>query len=138
MSTYETFNEMLFDSYCKTCIDRAIRRGRREKTRRGRREVSLEAATGETLNCLLASQASEWEETVTFRVHGAVIDVRDPDLGQALSFLPVKHREVVLMSYFLELTDQEIADRLRVSRSAVQRRRVNGVSRLRDELGAQS
>ncbi len=133
MKTYESFNEILFDSYCKTCIDRAIRRGRREKARRGRREVPLDDLAGDAL----AAEAPERMGSMTFRVRGAVIDVQDPDLGQALAFLPVRHREVVLMSYFLELTDQEIADRLRVSRSAVQRRRVNGVSRLRDELEAQ-
>lgn len=139
MSTrYERFNEMIFDSYCKTTINRSILKGRMEKSKRASREFSITALTDAVLYRLCDGTApveDAVQESVTFHVQEFRIDVRDLELGQALSFLPPQKRDVVLLYYFADMSDVEIARRLGVGKSTVQRRRVDAMNRLKDFLG---
>lgn len=58
----------------------------------------------------------------------------DQRLAQALSYLLPKDREIVLLSYFAELTDGEVAQRVKVSRPTVQRRKNAALGKLRKML----
>lgn len=72
-------------------------------------------------------------EQITFTVQGINIPVRDAQLGRALSFLLPKYRDVVLLHYFMDMSDPQIANLLRISKSAVQRRRTAALERLKGE-----
>ena len=65
---------------------------------------------------------------------GMEIEVLDADLVRALSTLPTDRRTIILLSYFLEMQDEEIGDRLGLSRPAVQRRRTSTLDMLRKIL----
>ena len=65
---------------------------------------------------------------------GMEIEVLDADLVRALSTLPTDRRAIILLSYFLEMQDEEIGDRLGLSRPAVQRRRTSTLDMLRKIL----
>ena len=65
---------------------------------------------------------------------GMEIEVLDADLVRALSTLPTDRRTIILLSYFLERQDEEIGDRLGLSRPAVQRRRTRTLDMLRKIL----
>ncbi|WP_087064172.1 sigma factor-like helix-turn-helix DNA-binding protein [Intestinibacillus massiliensis] len=135
---YERYNEITFESYCKVSIDRAILKGRMEKSNRAGWELSLSDLTDALLFTLCAND-NPVEEAVqramqrptVFQVRDVRIIVHDPELGQALSFVPPQKRDVLLLSYFLNMSDPEIARKLGVSKSAVQRRRVSAVETLR-------
>ena len=59
----------------------------------------------------------------TFTVRGKTVIVESEQLAAALSRLPEKRREVLLLWYYLGYSDEEIGKMCGISRSAVFRRR---------------
>lgn len=55
-------------------------------------------------------------------------------LANALYKLSDKEREVILLHYFQSMRDKEITDLYQVSRSAIYRRRSNGLKKLKTLL----
>lgn len=135
---YRRYNEKTFEVYCKTSICNAIRKGRKEKQKRAEREIPLSAASDETLFKLckdLKPTETAVRETVPFYVRGRRVDVADIELGQALAYLTPQKREILLMSYYWDMRDVEIAELLGVGKSTVQWWRTTAVKRLRELLG---
>ena len=62
------------------------------------------------------------------------IQVSNEKLSVALCKLSNKERDVILLRYFQGMSDQEIADLYHVSRSAIYRRRSNGLKKLKSIL----
>ena len=109
VTRYERFNEMLFESYCKTCIDNAI-----SKSQAGLEEIE--------------------EEHEDFFIRGNMFRVRNRRIGRALTYLLPRDREIILLYYFAEMNDDEIAAELRMSRATVQRRRTLAKLKSKDLL----
>ena len=61
---------------------------------------------------------------------GRDIPVYGKKLGQALMFLPAKDREIILMYYYLRMTDPQIAAVLDVGKTTVHRRRHEAIKKL--------
>jgi RNA polymerase sigma factor (sigma-70 family) len=59
----------------------------------------------------------------------------DPEVLAALGRLTVRQRQVVVLRYWSELSEQEIADTLRVSRGTVKSTASRALTVLRDLLG---
>ena len=55
----------------------------------------------------------------TFVVRGISLVVRDEVIGECLQFIPPNKRAVLLLSFFGELSDSEIAAFLRISKATV-------------------
>ena len=55
-------------------------------------------------------------------------------LADALSALPDSKRDIVLLAYFLDMTDQEIADKLNLVRSTVQYRRASSLKEMKQRM----
>ncbi len=62
------------------------------------------------------------------------IIVRDDDLGTAMAMLPDSLRNVVLLSYYLEMSNSTIAKILNITPAAVKKRRKKAVRVLRHLL----
>lgn len=60
--------------------------------------------------------------------------VENEELARALQALQSQNRDIVLLSFFLELTDEEIATMLHMVRRTVQYRRVKTIKEMRDRL----
>lgn len=137
---YEVFNEITFEAYCKTTIDRAILKGRKEKSKRASWELSLSDLTDALLHGLCADHPVEdavqrsMQRPFVFQVRDVEIVVHDPDLGQALSFVPPQKRDVLLY-YFADMSDAAIARKLGIGKSTAQRRRVSAEDILKRFLG---
>jgi RNA polymerase sigma factor (sigma-70 family) len=58
------------------------------------------------------------------------------ELVQAVLALPRRQREVVVLRYFLDLSEQQIADWLGVSTGSVKRHAFRATSALKEQLGA--
>ena len=57
------------------------------------------------------------------------MQISNEELAVALYKLSSKERDVILLHYFQNMSDQEIAELYHVSRSAVYRRRSNGLKK---------
>lgn len=63
---------------------------------------------------------------------------RDEPLWQALRALPVQQRTVLVLRYFEDLSETEIADTMGISNGAVKSHASRGMAALRRRLGAQT
>ena len=135
MTRFEKFNEMLFESYCKKSVSNAINKERERKVAKGKSELSLSALTDAVLYAL----SVENDRTVQpekpcqiFSVQGMNIPIFHENLGQALSHLMPKDREIILLYFFKGLKDTKVAPLVHMSRPTVSRRRKAAMKRLRE------
>ena len=61
----------------------------------------------------------DYDMAENFTVMGRQVPVRDEWICKALKKLPVKKREIILMLYFLDMTEKEIAACLKLVQSTV-------------------
>ena len=78
---------------------------------------------------LLASLRQQITIQLTFRfLHSISVGVENDLLSEALRELPDKKREILLLFYFMDMSDSEIADLLKLNRSTVYRHRTSGLA----------
>lgn len=135
MKRFERFNEIIFESYCMKSVLNAIKKERNRKDARGEVEQSLSTLT----DAMLYALSTEDDEMIQaekphqiFCIHGRNIPIYDPKLSCALSHLMPADREIVLLYFFRELTDEKIASLVHMSRPTVSRRRKAATRRLRE------
>ena len=75
-------------------------------------------------------------EEFSFDVLDGRISVKNEQLATALQALPERKRDIVLLSYFLDMTDKEIAEKLNMVRKTVQYHRTTTLKELRKRLEA--
>lgn len=79
----------------------------------------------------LVNQFAAKDESSTdfqiFTLNGLSVSVENDLLSEALRNLPEKKREILLLFYFMDMSDSEIADLLRLNRSTVYRNRTSGL-----------
>ena len=122
-----------FDAYCKRLLKNEVIDAIRGEKRMGQREVAFSDLTRAERGQLQYIDQYAPDRRV-FPLMGMEIEVLDADLVRALSTLPTDRRAIILLSYFLEMQDEEIGDRLGLSRPAVQRRRTSTLDMLRKIL----
>ena len=66
--------------------------------------------------------------------NGLVACVKNDALGEAIGALPKLYREIILLSYMHDLSDQRISGLFGLSRRTVQRLRTMALDQLRDQL----
>jgi len=98
------------------------------------RFVSLSDLSEEGSEALATYDLYPWEYT-SFPVDGDVILIKDDRLAAALTTLPKRFRDILLMYWFLELADREIGERLSLSRRTVNNRRQQAYEPLRKLMG---
>ena len=67
----------------------------------------------------------------SFEVYGFDVIIRNELLAEAVTNLSERKRKIILMSYFLDMTDYEIADELNLVRSTVTYHRESALATLR-------
>ncbi len=121
---HEEHKRHAFDSYCKKVLKRKSLDIHREIKRRNEREVAFSDMTAQELASLAVTDEYFSDEYV-FSVLGESVGVSDADLAEALNTIAADRREIVLMSYFFDMTDKEIADKLNMARRTVAYQRAN-------------
>jgi DNA-directed RNA polymerase specialized sigma24 family protein len=96
-----------FDSYCKKILKRKTIDCHRETKRRGEREIPFSDLPKQKLDRLSVTDKYFANEYV-FNILDENICVSNCELGDALSELPADRREIVMMSYFFDMTDKEV------------------------------
>lgn len=125
---------MAFEVYCKTSIDNAIMQERKRKAARAKWEQSFSTLPDAALYSIgrLDPEMDAAEiEPVVFHVRGRRVLVNDTKLGQALSLLLPRDREIVILRYFVGMREERIARELKISRATVNRRLRNAETRMR-------
>ena len=70
-------------------------------------------------------------ESEVFRVLDYDVEVKDELIGEALKYLPEKKRNVILLSFFMDMTDTEIAKNMNLVRSTIHHHRVSSLQALK-------
>ena len=97
------------------------------------REKSLDDMTQDELT-KAASYDRYFQDEYIFEVLGRETVVVGELLAAALAQLPEDKRDVILLSYFLGMTDIEISQRLNAVRSTISKRRNSILKELREYL----
>ena len=69
-----------------------------------------------------------------FRVLDYDVEVKDELIGEALKYLPEKKRNVILLSFFMDMTDTELAKHMNLVRSTIHHHRVSSLQALKKIL----
>lgn len=99
---YELFNEILFDSYCKTCISNAILKERERKSARLQAATPFSSFPAEFLSMIPQPEMEEDDDSDDYclvTMGKKRIRVKSRTLGQALLSLLPKDREIVMRYY---------------------------------------
>ena len=107
-----------FDSFCKTLLKNEMIDYERERNYRLKYEISFSELTQKELR-QLEIMDDYIVESEMFHVFDYDIEVKDELIGEALKSLPEKKRNVILLSFFLDMTDTEIAKYMNLVRSTI-------------------
>lgn len=122
-----------FDSFCKKVLREEARDYLKQIAWRSEHEVSLSELSEEQINqaYILDEYPSDYTQ---FEVRGYSVTVHDDRLVQALMGLADEKRDIVLLAYFLDMTDQEIAEKLNSVRSTIQYKRTSSLKEMKRRL----
>ena len=81
-----------------------------------------------------ADERYPWEYN-TFILGGDVILIENDLLADALNALPQDNRDILLMYWFLEMADREIAERMNLARRTINNRRLKSYRLLKELMG---
>ena len=123
-----------FNGFCKRSLENEKLAAYRDMKRRQLREVTFSDLTPQEENQLYTydSYFKNDEAEQSFYVAGKEITAKL--LAEALHSLPDEKREAVLLYYFFDMSDVEIAKLLNVPRSTVQYRRTSSFELLKRYL----
>nr|WP_286314232.1 RNA polymerase sigma factor [Mammaliicoccus lentus] len=119
-----------FNAFCKRVLKNEAINIYNERQRRQTKEMTFSNLTPQEENQLYTlDKQYEGEEGESFQVAGKKITPKL--LSEALRALPKEKRKTVLLYYFFEKSDVEIAELLDIPRSTVQYRRTSSFERLK-------
>jgi len=121
-NSYEEHKRHTFDSFCKKMLKNELRNYYKEINKRRMREITFSELPDNEIS-KLSVYDTYFKDTHIFSVLNCDVIVNDESIIQALKNLPEHKRDIILLSYFLDMSDREIADKLNMVRSTVQYRR---------------
>ena len=120
--SYEQRIQNQFGAFCVKVLKNEARHIQREYARLRDQEKSLGELTASELE-----QTAVWDkhfmDEYVFDVQGLPVVVNGNILADALAQLPESKRDVILLSYFLGMTDREISEKLNIVHQTVSKRR---------------
>jgi RNA polymerase sigma factor (sigma-70 family) len=124
-SDFQKTVQCRFESCLKKVVRHVVKDYQQGLKRRKEKEVVVE-------------NLAVWDDYETdytiFNVCGNDIRVYDDELAEALKQLSERNRETLLMYYFLEMNNEEIAQKQNISRSGVFQNRHNSLALMRKLL----
>ena len=122
-----------FDSICRKVLRDESRNYKKQLARRAEKETNLSELSEAELGQLYAMDEYPSDSTY-FDVLEYRVGVKDERLAEALAALPSKKRDVILLSYFLDMNDTEIAEKLKVVGATIHYRRTSSLKELKLRL----
>ena len=124
---------MQFDSLCKKVLREYSRDIERQRKRRNEKEVIF-SGMSETEMADLYVEDEYPSDNAWFCVLGYQIEIQNELLADAIASLSEEMRDILLLSYFLEMNDVEIAELMNMIRRTVQRRRCSSLEMIREQM----
>ena len=135
---YKEHIEYTFQAFCKVVIRNAAITAARTRSRKHKREISLEYLTDEKHYPLGTAgkdlRAPEQDEEYIIQLCGDTVILNNGLLVEALSRLPVWKQEMVYLSYFCRIPQREIGRRYGRSRSVAGYHIRKAVRQLHEEM----
>lgn len=139
LKDFYIYQEENFDAFSKSTIKRISAKIFNEIAAHAERETMLSSLSFKDEQKLCTEDAYALEDDgILFWVQGKPVVVHDNVLGQALSALPPKRRDVILLFYFADKNEPQIGQLLHISTPAVNYRHGTALERLKDILEAMS
>lgn len=132
-SAFQTTTENQFDYICKKVIEDERKDYFKYLARLKKKEVSF----SEMENYVLKQLATEDQYTVDkqfFELGESKVGIENERLGAALDILSEKKRKIILLYYFMDMNEGEIAETLHLSRSTINRQRTKALSLLKEHI----
>lgn len=129
-SSFEQVIQAQFDCLTKKVIKRAAMKYKRSISRRLQHEIPFSDVSDLELNKAGVYDNYSCDYTV-FNVLGMEVQVSDDQLSKALKCLPERKRNIILLSYFMDMSDAEIGELMNVVRSTVYRHRTSTLEEIR-------
>lgn len=131
--SHEEHKQHTFDSFCKKILKYKARSYYKKLKRRGEREVSFSELSEQDL-AKLSTTDEYFKDAFSFSVLEYDVSVSDLSLAEALNALPADRRDIILLAYFLDMKDWEIAERLNMVRRTVAYRRASSLQELKKHM----
>lgn len=129
-SDYEKTIEHQFDSFCKIVLRNQARNIYVEQKRWKNRFVSLETLTQADL-AKLSCLDNYTAEYISFSVLDYEIPIRDILIAQAIESLSKRRQDIILLSFFLDMKELDIASLMNLAQSTVHYHKKNALEELR-------
>ena len=132
-SDFQKTVQCRFESCLKKVVRSVVKDYYKELNRRKNKEISFSE-----LPDVIVDKMTVWDDYETdytiFSVCGIDIRVLDDELAEALKKLPERKRNTLLMYYFLEMNNEDIAKKQNISRSDVFQNRHNSLALMKKLL----
>lgn len=122
-----------YDALAKKTLKGAAKNYQIELARRATREVSFSDLSESNLAELFTTDEYE-SDYFRFQVSGFEVIVKNELLAEALSALSERKRNIILLVYFLDMSDAEIGELLNVVRTTVFRHRKSALAKIKRYL----
>lgn len=114
--------EHKFDSFCKRLLKNEMRDYYRSLKKQRVHEISLSSLSSHELEQL--SICPQYFITpVMIDMLGISVNIQDQTIVEILQLIPSDKKDIILMHYFLDMSDQEIATLLHTIKQTIQYRR---------------
>ena len=135
--SHEEHIQHTFDAFCKKVLRNEARDYLDELARQRNREISFSDLPVEVMEQLSVCD-DYFADDRTFDVLGNTVQIASDELAEAIAALPKQKRDIILLSYFLDMPDGEIAKALNMVRSSVAYRRSATLKLLRELMGGKA
>lgn len=125
--SFQTTIENQFDYICKRAIEDERKNYFKYLSRISKYEVSF-SNTNDYLINQFSTIDNYSSDLQIFRLNDFNIGVESDLLSEALRNLTDKKRNIILLYYFIDMSDTEIAELLKLNRSTVYRHRTSGLA----------
>jgi RNA polymerase sigma factor (sigma-70 family) len=127
--------EKQFDHFCKVVLSNEAKDAKRQFNYQRQHEVSLcELSPDEERQLYVQDEYPVFEENIL--VSDFTIHIHNEQLYGAFLALPERKRNIIVLYFWLGMTDQEIATELHLPRSTINSIRLNTIRKLKKLMEA--
>jgi len=133
-SSYKQMIEKQFDCYCKKVIKNEMKNISKHNKYLQENEKVFSELTNEELNQLFSTDNYNLIDTKLF-IEGEYIEINNELLFKAISKLPTLFQNILMLSYWFEMSDKDIAKNLNLVRRTVNYMRLSSLKKIKKFMG---
>lgn len=121
------------DAICRKALREESRNIDKIRGRRLKREICFSGMPQYEVDKLFTEDEYFFDSTY-FEVMDQTVAIKNDKLAEAIESLAKEKQQIILLSYFFDMTDREIAEVLDSFRSTIQRKKVHSIKELKIKL----